>query len=220
MEKGLEQLGFIPYQRLGDSHFETLTIDLSKPLNELLKGLRRDTRWRIKQSEKIGISASVARDETEIEAFYELLLKMSQRKKMIIPQFSFFLNLWEHVLKEHRLGALLMASYNRRLLSGVIILKHGDRAVYTWGASETESLDRVSKNHLVLWKGILWAKEQGCSIFDMGGFAGTSGENPELENIDAYKKGFGGQYCRLIRIHMYIFKKETDKWIRFLFPKR
>lgn len=220
LENGLDQLGFVPYQRLGDSHFETLTIDLTKPTNELFKNLRKDTRWRIKQSEKMGVTVYQGQEEKDVKDFYELLKTMSRKKKMTISNYSFFLTLWEQVLKEHRLGTLVMASYNGRLLSGIILLRHGERAVYAWGASESESLDRISKNHLVLWKGILWSKEAGCSVFDMGGFAGTLNKNPQLESIDAYKKGFGGQYCRLVRIHKYVFKKETEKWIRFFFPKK
>ncbi|MGA3083384.1 MAG: peptidoglycan bridge formation glycyltransferase FemA/FemB family protein [Thermodesulfobacteriota bacterium] len=215
LERDLQELGFVTFQGKFESHFETLTIDLQKPQEEIFKGLRKDSRWRVKQSKKIGVSVKPAQSREELESFYQLLTKMSRKKGMTIPSHFFFLKLWERVLKESGLGILLLSHYEGRLLSGVIITIHGQRAVYSWGASETEHLEKVSKNHLVLWEAILWAKGQGCMLFDMGGYAGTRGVNPELESIDVFKMSFGGNYCRLIRTHFYIFRKNIEKLLEF-----
>jgi lipid II:glycine glycyltransferase (peptidoglycan interpeptide bridge formation enzyme) len=122
--------------------------------------------------------------------------------------------LWDVILKEQRLGVLLLGCLDDRLVSGVVILKHGERGVYSWGASSVEAQEKFSKTHLLIWQGILWAQERGCRLFDLGGYSGGPEETSPPEQVDMFKKGFRGEFCRLVKIHRYIFQKYKDKWIR------
>jgi lipid II:glycine glycyltransferase (peptidoglycan interpeptide bridge formation enzyme) len=101
-------------------------------------------------------------------------------------------------------------------MAGIIITTHGLRAVYSWGASDLEFKEKVSKNHLVLWEGILWAKERGFQIFDLGGMTGSKGLDPVMENIDAFKAGFGGQVQQVVRVHNLVLQKSKESVLRLV----
>lgn len=214
IESGLKELGFEPFQRKNDRHFETLTIALGQSTEEIFKRFRKTTRYEIKKARNLGSSVKIAEDESELWDFFRVFKTMSQKKQIKVPTYYYFQKLWDLVLKKQDLGILLLSYFRDQLISGVIILKHGERAVYSWGASVNGDQGKISKTHLAMWEGIIWAKGNGCRLFDMGGYTGGQGSSSVTENIDLFKKGFGGEFCRLVKIHRYIFQKNKEKWLR------
>jgi lipid II:glycine glycyltransferase (peptidoglycan interpeptide bridge formation enzyme) len=209
VEAQLRQMGFTISNNQEGLHCQTIIIDLSLSDEEILQKSRKSTRYEIRRAQKIGLSVNIAEKEGEVRSFYYLLRNTGHTKGFRVPAYSFFLKLWDMVLKDQNLGILLMTYFQDRPVSGSIILKHGKRAVYSWGASNREHGQNIPKNHLAIWKGILWAREKGCSLFDMGGYAGTP-ENDSMENIDLFKKGFGGNFCQLVRSYQFVFlEKKT-----------
>lgn len=218
VESDLEGLGFESFQQSGDSHFQTLVIDLSRFPDEIYRRFRRMTRYQINRAGKLGLSVSIATSERDLTKFYQLMEKMGQEKRIRIPSYFFFSRLWENVLKKGSMGILLMSYFQDLPVSGIIILKHGGRAVYSWGASRTEPPFKIAKTHSAVWEGILWAKKSGCRLFDMGGYTPGEGRTSESENIDWFKSGFGGESCQLVKIHQYTFNKTKARVLRLVLP--
>jgi lipid II:glycine glycyltransferase (peptidoglycan interpeptide bridge formation enzyme) len=214
IEEGLVSLGFQPFQRKEDIHYQTIAVDLKKDQNELFKNLRKTTRYEIKRAQKLGLTVRSTDNREDLWLFYELLKKTGAKKNFDIPQYPFLLNLWENVLKKQKMGALLMTHYHGDTISGLILLKHGLWGVYSWGASDPDFKVKVSRAHLGLWEGMLWAKSQGCALFDMGGLAGSEYKDAGMGNVDFFKTGFGGELCRLVKIHQYTFQRWKEKLIR------
>lgn len=209
VEVHLKELGFTVHKERQGLHCQTVAIDLNQSIDELFQKCRKTTRYEMKRSQKLGIMVTRAETEEAVSSFYGLLTKMGRNKDLRIPSLSFFNKMWKSILKHQHLGVLLMSYFQNRLLSGIIILRHGDRAVYSWGASEKDVAPNVPKNHLAIWKGILWAREKGCRLFDMGGYTGTLG-NDLMGKIDLFKKGFGGDISQLVQSHQFVFKKEKE----------
>lgn len=209
VEAHLRQSGFTVLQKHAGLHSQTITIDLSQSIEEILQKCRKTTRYEIRRAQKIGLLVKIVDTEEEIKSFYRLWRKMGQRRGFRVTAYSFFSKMWALVLKHQNLGVLLMTYFEDLPISGIIILRHGDRAVYSWGASEAGIGKHIPKNHLAIWKGILWAKEKGCRLFDMGGYTGTP-ENGLMENIDLFKRGFGGDVCQLVRNHQMVFRKKKQ----------
>lgn len=218
IESGLRELGFEMSQGKDDIHYQTVAIDLARPSVDIFQRCRKTVRYEIKRSRKLGLMVEIAESEKDINRFYELLTKMSERKRMPIPPASFFSKLWRTILKEGSLGILLMSYFKNHLVSGIIILKHSERAVYTWGASDMDFAEKVSKSYLAIWEGILWGKSQGCRLFDMGGYAGPVKGNPEMEHIDYFKSGFGGDFYQLVKVHQYFFQPWKERWVQPFLP--
>jgi lipid II:glycine glycyltransferase (peptidoglycan interpeptide bridge formation enzyme) len=214
IEKRLKDLGFEPFQRKDDRHFETLTIDLAQSPEEIFSHFRKTTRNEINKAKKMGLKVKIAEDEQELKGFCDLLDQLGRKKAIRTPPYSFFQRLWNSILKQKDLGILLLGYSDDRLVSGVVILNHGERGVYSWGASSVETQEKFSKAHWLIWEGILWAKEMGCRLFDLGGYSGGAESDSSPEQVDLFKKGFRGEFCRLVKIHRYIFQKGKEKWIR------
>jgi len=214
IEKGLKDLGFEPFQRKDDRHFETLTIDLTQSTEEIYSRFRKTTRNEINKAKKTGLKVTIAQSEKELKGFCDLLDQLGRKKAIKTPSYVFFQRLWVSILKQQKLGILLLGYLHDRLVSGVVILIHGERGVYSWGASSMETQEKFSKTHLLVWQGILWTKEMGCRLFDLGGFTGGAEGASSPNRVDLFKRGFRGEFCRLVKIHRYVFQKDKDKWIR------
>ncbi len=219
VEAGLQKLGFESFQRSGDSHFQTLVIDLSLPPDEIYRRFRKVTRYEINRSKKLGLSVSIATSEEGLKQFYHLLETVGREKHIGVPSYFFFSRLWKNILEKRSLGILLMSHLQDIPVSGIIILKHGERAVYSWGASGIESRFKIAKTHSAIWEGILWAQRTGCRIFDMGGYTPGEGSTSETENIDRFKISFGGQSRQLVKIHQYIFNRTKTRVLRLFLPQ-
>ena len=53
-------------------------------------------------------------------------------------------------------------------------------------------------NHLLQWKAIRWAQEQGCTVYDMWGAPDVLDESDPLWGVYRFKRGFGGEFVRHI----------------------
>jgi peptidoglycan pentaglycine glycine transferase (the first glycine) len=100
--------------------------------------------------------------------------------------------------------ALLMASFEGRDLGGLMVFAWGDTAWYLYGASSNEERDRMP-NHALQWAAVRWARERGCTVYDLWGIpdfdeaaleAGFQSRRDGLWGVYGFKRGFGGRVIR------------------------
>jgi lipid II:glycine glycyltransferase (peptidoglycan interpeptide bridge formation enzyme) len=65
-------------------------------------------------------------------------------------------------------------------------------------------------NKLTVWNAIKYAKEKGIKEFDMGGYYTGEKKDIQKENINIFKKSFGGKSAT-----HYICKKDYSKLFKF-----
>jgi lipid II:glycine glycyltransferase (peptidoglycan interpeptide bridge formation enzyme) len=56
-------------------------------------------------------------------------------------------------------------------------------------------------NHLMQWEMMKWAKERGCSVYDMRGVArelATDQDESALQGLNRFKRGFGARYMEYV----------------------
>jgi lipid II:glycine glycyltransferase (peptidoglycan interpeptide bridge formation enzyme) len=93
---------------------------------------------------------------------------------------------------------ILLSRLGNELLAGHVVLRHGSRAVYTFGASSPGRSRGVPKSQLGLWRAIQWAKAAGCSIFDLGGIDPAAGVGTPRSSINQFKRGFSTHQIELL----------------------
>jgi lipid II:glycine glycyltransferase (peptidoglycan interpeptide bridge formation enzyme) len=85
-----------------------------------------------------------------------------------------------------------------------MVFIRGQRSWYFYGASSNQHRDRMP-TYLVQWEAMLWAKRQGCLIYDLWGVPDHDFETLEahflekkegLWSIYRFKRGFGGSLKR------------------------
>ena len=125
-------------------------------------------------------------NENTIREWYEILREL-YRTKVKTP-------LWpeEFFLEAYRqgVGTFMMVKHNNRVIGGSMLVKGKEGTTYEWFAC---GQNRVYKDQhpsvMATWAGIQWAKEQGCTRYDMMG----AGKPDEEYGVRDFKAEFGGE---------------------------
>jgi lipid II:glycine glycyltransferase (peptidoglycan interpeptide bridge formation enzyme) len=114
---------------------------------------------------------------------------------------------------------LLIAEYEERPLSAVMVFKWGETAAYLYGASSNEHRE-LMPNYAVQWAAIEWAKAQGCTVYDLWGIpdapeadleAGFTERSDGLWGVYRFKRGFGGEVKRTVGAWERPYNKRLQK---------
>jgi lipid II:glycine glycyltransferase (peptidoglycan interpeptide bridge formation enzyme) len=66
-----------------------------------------------------------------------------------------------------------------------------------YGASRAVHREKMP-NHLLQWEAMRWAREQGCTVYDMWGAPDVPDELDPLWGVYRFKQGLGGEFVRHI----------------------
>ncbi len=181
------------------SHFETLTIDLSASEDEILtRVISSRTRNMIRKGLSMGIEVRHAVTFDELHLFGMMHTEMCRRKGIGGPSIKEFESVRAFALANPHHCACMLEYLNGSLIGGCIVLRHGNRVVYTWGSSDSSPMKGVPKTEVALWKAILWAKEIGAAVFDLGGITPDANEGGDSLRINKFKMGFSQNKIKLM----------------------
>lgn len=192
----LQQYSRLPAGALGKP-FSTLTINLLLPEAQLLEGLNRDTKYKVRRAagkdlveciHEAGAGDDVCR---AFHAFYEAFAVAKGLDRLPMEQ----------LLARARGGTL---RFSRAVHAGATVVWH----VHVMGPHSASLLHSASlfrqlddnearavigrANRLLHWRDMLAFKAEGKRLYDFGGwYAGH--EDAELLRINQFKEGFGGQ---------------------------
>lgn len=178
----------------------TILLDLSGDEAQLLAGMKQKTRYNLRLSKKRGV---ITRPSEDIALFYKLMQVTGQRD-------TFGIHNQDYYSKAYQLFypcgecELFLAEYEHEPLAGLMVFMHGSRAWYFYGASTGEHRD-VMPAYLLQWEAIHWARQQGCTQYDLWGVPDFDSEVLEKEftqrsdglwGVYRFKRGFGGCLSR------------------------
>jgi peptidoglycan pentaglycine glycine transferase (the first glycine) len=164
----------------------------------------------------IGLGVSVERvdmaDETARERaladFYEIHAATGKREGFIVRSRDYELEQWRR-LGESGAASLWFAGLGGRD-TGALLLHSGKLLVYfAAGSREGADMRRTRANHLLQWRIIRWAAENGFTGYDMGGVDTQTApgvpqdESHPLWNLYLFKRRFGGRPVVRIHAHEY-----------------
>ena len=146
---------------------------------EILAQMKQKGRYNIKVAQKHGITVT---ESDDIDAFYTLVTQTGQRDGFThLPkkQYQAFL--------EHLPGAFLLLAYDKNTepIAGVLSVVWGKRAIYYYGASNHAHRAKMAP-YMLQWESMRYAKERGCTTYDLLGVAPQSNEKRIKDN----KKSF------------------------------
>lgn len=140
-------------------------LDLRPALAEIFQGFHKDcVRRKIWRAERERLVYEEGRSEMLLEKFYRLLV-LTRRRQLLLPQpLSWFRNLIACMgdkLKIH------VVSKDGQPVASVLTLSYKSTVVYKYGCSD-KRLSNLGGTHLIFWKVIQDAKDNGFEEFDMG----------------------------------------------------
>lgn len=198
----LERRGFIKAASVQPRR--TVTISLAISEDELLAGMKQKTRYNIRLAEKKEITI---RSSEDYQAFHTMAMETGERDNFGIHSLEYYLKVKEYFASSNQ-SNLLMAFFKDKPVAGIIVLRQGKNAWYMYGASTGEERNRMP-TYLLQWEAIKWAKEQGCTEYDLWGI--PDHEEVELEalftekqqhdglwGVYRFKRGFGGTIRRSV----------------------
>lgn len=209
----LGQLGFRPVSATVQPR-STILLNLGSSPEELLGQMKPKTRYNIRLAEKRGVGVREG-GKADIAEFYRLLVETSRRDGFFIRSEDYYRQAWRLFHPSDRCR-LLLATFQGKILAGLMAFAWGKRAWYLYGAS-SEDHRELMPNYLLQWQAILWAKEKGCTSYDLWGIpdeVGRSGEPEDfmerkggLWGIYRFKRGCGGRVLRSAGAFDYVYSR-------------
>ena len=123
---------------------DTTTLDIGRPEEEILAGMKPKWRYNIRLAEKKGVE--VRREGAEaLEIFYSLYLETARRDGIAIHPLSYYRELFAASEREAAMETIprpdlsvWVARHEGKPIAAIITLFHGKRATYLYGASSGE----------------------------------------------------------------------------------
>ncbi len=177
----------------------TWVLNLNQPEEELLKAMRKNTRYSIKQAAKLGVTVIKSYDQADIDVLYDLQLEVVRRRNFV--PFS-----KQHLQKQFQAFSadnqiqLFKAVFQGQILAIAFIIFYGQEAVYHYSGSSSQ-LRQIPASYALQWAAIQEAKKRGLARYNFWGIAPTDNPKHRFSGVTLFKKGFGGQPVDYLPAH-------------------
>ena len=162
----------------------------NKTEEELFANLHSKTRYNVRLATKKGVTVKVGARE-DLKDFHKIMITTGIRDGFITRPLEYFEKMYD-CLGDHM--KLLMAYYEDKPISGVIVIIYGNKTWYLYGASSNEHRN-LMPNYLLQWEMIKIALQNKSDIYDLRGVPGIADNSNGLYR---FKKGFGAEYTEFI----------------------
>jgi len=140
-------------------------LDLSRDLDTVFHSFHKDsTQRKIKRAQREGLDYEEGRSDPLLDAFYPLLVLTRQRRQVPPQPKRWFQNLMACMGDRLKVR---VASIHGRPIAAIVTLRHKDTLVYKYGGSDAR-FHNLGAMHLLFWKCIQEAKQEGVRVFDLG----------------------------------------------------
>lgn len=145
----------------------TITLDISRELDEVLTGLPQKGRHAIRRAERDGVTVQkVAVTEQNARTMYELLAETAEGQ-FGIRSYNYYKTFWQ-TFEKAELGQLFFAYFEGQVVAGAYAMVLGDKSTYKDGAS-IRKRTAYGASHFLQWNVIEWAKSKGAVVHDFCG---------------------------------------------------
>ncbi|MGK2896723.1 MAG: lipid II:glycine glycyltransferase FemX [Candidatus Saccharimonadales bacterium] len=147
-------------------NYATVLIDLSPPLDDILKSLNQKGRHAIRRAERDGVIVKqVEINDENTKLMYELFKETSEGAGFVIRPYDYYRRFYERYGDN---GGLFFAYYEEQVVAGAFAMVFGSKSIYKDGAS-IRKRTAYGASHLLQWRVIEWAKSKGSRQHDLAG---------------------------------------------------
>jgi hypothetical protein len=168
---------------------------------KLLASFRKGTKSAITRAIRENqLQLKITQSEEGIKEFYRLNC-LTRKRHGIPPQpYHYFKILHDYVISK-RLGFIVLAEYESKIIASGVFLHFGKKAMYKYGASDTK-YQQLRPNNLIVWEAIRWCCRNGIEEFDFGR------TEPENEGLRVFKSGWNTLESR-VNYYKYDFNAKS-----------
>ena len=141
------------------------TLNLSPSQDEIFRSFNKDSIQRkIRRAEREGLTYEEGRSEQFLNQFYQLLLRTRRRHQLPPQPREWFRNLIDCLGDQLKIR---VASRDGQPMASILTLQFKNVMVYKYGCSDAK-YHNLGPMHLLFWKSIQEAKNNGLKEFDLG----------------------------------------------------
>ncbi len=212
-----EDLGFQDSPMHASAYEATWKLDIFAKEEELLKDMRKTTRYVIKKaSENPDISIEISNNPADIAIYQKLNKEVSKRQHFVPFSDESVKNEFEIFNKDSQV-IFLFGKYKGEITAGAMVVFWSGIAYYHQAAS-LGKFAKYSIPYLLQWEAIKEAKKRYCMVYDFWGFT-----DPEKfpkhpwAGPTLFKMGFGGYKQEFIKTQDFVISKKY--WLNYLVEK-
>lgn len=182
----------------------TVIMDLKKSEDEILAGMRRQTRYEVRRSEKLGIKVISGNSEAIFKDFHKTQTETAKRQNFIPPN---MLTLEaERTAFSDNIKIYTALSEDGAVIAYGLIIKDGHEGDY-YEAASTELNRKMPGAYALLWQAMKDLKKEGYQRFNLWGIAPKNQPNHRYAGVTTFKTGFGGEVVEYIPAHDLVISK-------------
>ena len=185
---------------------ETLCLDLTGSLEEILAQMKTKGRYNTRLSQRKGVTVRSGIASEMIDSFYPILNITARRDHFKVEPPAFFVEL-ANTLLSNKLAQLLIAEHEGEILGGLVQITFGKTSTYLYGGI-TNSKRNLMSGYALQWEAIQRAKAAGCNQYDLYGFDQFCSPNHPYGRFSKFKSQFGGVVKRYCGAQDYYFMDE------------
>ena len=167
----------------------TILIDLNQGEDQLWKNLeKKSARWGVKTAKKNELIVEKDASESDIDKFYKLYQKTSEDGGFDAESKEFLKS-----LANSDVAQLFLVKKDKKIIAGGLVLLDGDNnyTILDLTAASEDGL-KLQAMPLLYWEMVLFSKEKGFDVFDLGGYDDEAKKGDKTYNVNKFKERFGG----------------------------
>ncbi|MCW2840472.1 MAG: peptidoglycan bridge formation protein FemAB [Aeromicrobium sp.] len=160
--------------------------------DDVLAGMNQLWRRNIKKATKAGVEVTTGA-RADLPEFHRVYAETAERDHFTPRPLSYFERMWDALTAEEpdRL-VLYLARHEGDLVAATTMVRVGEHAWYSYGASTTEKRD-VRGSNAIQWQMIRDAMAAGAATYDMRGITETLDPDDSHIGLIQFKVGTGGE---------------------------
>jgi len=191
----------------------TWELDISSSEEDILKGMRKTTRYLVRQAEKNeDVEIVKGTDDDALKNFQEVYLETAGRQSFTPFSFNYLKKEVEAFKGDNQI-VIFSGKYKGEIISSAIIVYYSGIGFYHQGASSLK-YPKIPVSYLLQWEAIKEAKSRGCRLYNFWGVIPEGVKNHPWAGLSLFKKGFGGSEKEYVKTQDYVLS--IKYWLTYI----
>ncbi len=187
-------------------------LDVTKPEEEILSGMKKNTRYAIRKAEKDGVEVIQSQDINDFDKFWGIYLDTAKRQHFTPYSRTYVYNEFKIYL-EAKEAVLFFGKYQGELVATAFVVYTPNSGFYHHGAS-LKKFAGISAAELLQWTAIKEAKRRGCEEYNFWGVVAEDAVKHPWYGLSKFKRGFGGREEPHVHAQDIVIKPKY--WLAFM----
>jgi peptidoglycan pentaglycine glycine transferase (the first glycine) len=215
--KIFKDLGFREAPMHANAYEATWKLDITPSEEDLMKNMRKTTRYLIRQAQKNpGITIEKNSELEGLEIYQNLNREVAKRQNFTAFSDNYIKNEFE-VFSKNNQCLWFFGKYNGEIAAAALVIFWQGRGFYHQAASLAK-FAKLSIPYFLQWEAIKEAKNRGCKLYDFWGYTDPQ-KYPKhpWAGPTLFKMGFGGYNREYIKTQDLALSKKY--WLTYIFEK-